>query len=40
MLMGITIVGAALIAVANLVADVALERLDPRAAVAARLPRR
>jgi len=31
MLMGITIVGAALIAVANLVADVALERLDPRA---------
>jgi peptide/nickel transport system permease protein len=31
MLMGITIVGAALIGVANLVADVALERLDPRA---------
>ena len=30
MLMGITVVGAALIAVANLVADVALERLDPR----------
>jgi peptide/nickel transport system permease protein len=30
MLMGITIVGAALIAVANLLADVALERLDPR----------
>jgi ABC-type dipeptide/oligopeptide/nickel transport system permease component len=29
--MGITIVGAALIAVANLLADVALERLDPRA---------
>jgi peptide/nickel transport system permease protein len=30
MLMGITIVGAALIALANLLADVALERLDPR----------
>ena len=30
MLMGITVVGAALIALANLVADVALERLDPR----------
>jgi peptide/nickel transport system permease protein len=30
MLMGITIVGAALIAVGNLLADVALERLDPR----------
>jgi peptide/nickel transport system permease protein len=30
MLMGITIVGAALIALANLAADVALERLDPR----------
>jgi peptide/nickel transport system permease protein len=30
MLMGITIVGAALIAFANLAADVALERLDPR----------
>jgi peptide/nickel transport system permease protein len=30
MLMGITIVAAALIAVANLVADLALERLDPR----------
>lgn len=30
MLMGITLVGAALIALANLLADVALERLDPR----------
>jgi ABC-type dipeptide/oligopeptide/nickel transport system permease component len=30
MLMGITIVGAALIALGNLLADVALERLDPR----------
>jgi len=30
MLMGITIVGAALIALANLLADIALERLDPR----------
>jgi peptide/nickel transport system permease protein len=30
MLMGITIVGAALIAVGNLLADTALERLDPR----------
>ena len=30
MLMGITLVGAALIALANVLADVALERLDPR----------
>jgi ABC-type dipeptide/oligopeptide/nickel transport system permease component len=30
MLMGITIVGAAIIAFANLFADMALERLDPR----------
>jgi ABC-type dipeptide/oligopeptide/nickel transport system permease component len=30
MLMGITVVGAAIIALANLLADVALEWLDPR----------